>query len=222
MKINSQANQSFELNSVKAQESLNYDGISELNVTVTAAKELHKDNGLDELYFRVGGKDYVAFGQGMNTDALNSPIPATFNDQRVEIVDFSDEANTAWEGTKDIFSSIGGRLATGLGIAGGGMIGTRIANNLDVIGRGLNVGLNGSSTLVNHGRFATTYTNLWAKPTISEFGKFKIAAKSALIVGGVAALGTAVVGAVQGANASANYQSIHMATTGKTINPSAK
>ena len=69
----------MELNNLQTQKTLNYQGISELKVSVATAKKLHDNNGLDELYFRAGNKDYVLFGQGLELKSLNNPVPTTLN-----------------------------------------------------------------------------------------------------------------------------------------------
>jgi len=56
----------MELSKINVQKSLHCEGIRELKVPVEVAKEINKKNGLDEVYLNIGGKDYVAFGNGIN------------------------------------------------------------------------------------------------------------------------------------------------------------
>ena len=215
----------MELNNLQTQKTLNYQGISELKVSVATAKKLHENNGLDELYFRAGNKDYVLFGQGLELKSLNNPVPTTLNGQQIEFLDRSNEINTASEGLKDIFNSVKGRTITALGVIGGGYAALKMTGrtpvpppthmpNFPVPGPAPHFPVVGTTLPVSG-----TTPGLSPRPTNSPLNRVFI---GAAVVGSVALIGTAVYGAYTGANKDIDYESIHMSSVGVPLNPAAK
>jgi len=123
----------MELSKINTQTSLQFEGIRELKVPVEAAKELTKKNGLDEVIFRAGDKDYIAFGKGMKVKGFKEPL--TYDGKAIKILHIDNETNTALEGVKKSFTSIPGFIAEGAGALGGGYLG--------LLGYGIACGLGG-------------------------------------------------------------------------------
>jgi len=104
-------------------ETFNAKDVRELKVPVHVAAKQTEDNGLDEVFFSMGGKDYVAFGDNLKFDAMSSLAMLSFKNEGVEIQYFQDETNSAGEGAKSALNSGFGKTvkygATGLGAAAG-------------------------------------------------------------------------------------------------------
>lgn len=114
----------MELSNVNTLKNLNIDGVRELRVPIDVAQEVTKKNGFDEIYFSAGGKDYVAFGKGIDLKSLSkSLVPAKLKGLNIDIKYIDDEANTAAQGAKTALKSLTGKIVKGAGIIGGGFVG---------------------------------------------------------------------------------------------------
>jgi hypothetical protein len=84
----------------------NIDGIRELKVPLKEAIEKTHKDGIDQLFFRVDGKDYVAYGKNIDVDLfvdvaqqnLLSGDPLLLNGKEIAVNYVDDEANTFGEG----------------------------------------------------------------------------------------------------------------------------
>jgi hypothetical protein len=127
--------EAMELNSISAMKKFNIEEIRELSTDLGDAvgddlQGYTEHNGLDEIFFRADGKDYVAYGKKIDTDAADdadniakgSSNPLTFNGKEATIITIDDEANTFREGWFNATHSdvgtaiIGGATAAGLGM----------------------------------------------------------------------------------------------------------
>jgi len=110
------------------------------NVTLEAAYIKTQKDKVDQVYFKSEGKDYVAFGQGLNLKGLKkAALPnAKLDGKEAEIKFIDNEVNTATEGMKKVWkvaaglaggAVAGGGILAGMGMsmaasAGGGAVGT--------------------------------------------------------------------------------------------------
>ena len=92
------------------------------NVTLEAAYIKTQKDKVDQVYFKSEGKDYVAFGQGLNLKGLKkAALPnAKLDGKEAEIKFIDNEVNTATEGMKKVWKVAAG-LAGGA-VAGGGIL----------------------------------------------------------------------------------------------------
>ena len=69
-------------------------------ITIEQAVQKTKNNGLDEVFFASGGRNYIAYGDSLNLSGLKrNQIPEIkFNDAKADVVAYDDEANSVWEG----------------------------------------------------------------------------------------------------------------------------
>lgn len=109
------------LNMVK--QTFNAKDVRELSVPVSVAAKKTEKNGLDEVFFSMGGKDYVAFGDHLKFDSMSNLSILSFKEQGLQIQYFQDETNSMGEGAKNALDSGFGKFfkygATGLGAAAG-------------------------------------------------------------------------------------------------------
>lgn len=79
-------------------------GIKELRsgMTVQDAVAKTKKNGIDEVYFQVDGKNFLAYGDSLKIgDLSNNQIASvTYNGRAGTIVSYDNEINSSWEGAK--------------------------------------------------------------------------------------------------------------------------
>jgi hypothetical protein len=101
--------QNMELNGRSSGKSaFDIEGIRELNVPVKEAIEKTRRDGIDQIFFRAGGKDYVAYGKDINMESFidvadkssKAGDPMLFNGQEISIYAdaIDDEANTFRQG----------------------------------------------------------------------------------------------------------------------------
>ena len=108
----------MDLGRVDVQRSMHCEGIKELKVPVDVAKDVNKKNGLDEVYFNAGGKDYVAYGKGMSVDKLKASS-ITLEGKAAKVLDFNNEINSAGEGALKAPVKAAGFVLEGVGALAG-------------------------------------------------------------------------------------------------------
>lgn len=102
------------------------DGVRELNAPIHKAAEATRDNAMDEIIFSVNGKDYMAFGDKLNFDAVDGLEMLSLKREGIEIHYHNDESNSMGEGVSSALNSTAGKVTkyglTGLGgLAGAGL-----------------------------------------------------------------------------------------------------
>jgi len=118
---------------------INVQGIKEIkdSLSIQEASKLTKNNGLDEIYFTVDNKNFLAYGDSLNLDELEKKQVANlvYNGKQANLVTHENEMNTVGEGllkgalngvkkTKDaIFNAVSGIInsigPSSLAVAGG-------------------------------------------------------------------------------------------------------
>ena len=101
-------------------------GVRELSVSLEEAAKHTENNNMDEVFFSFEGKDYVAFGNQLKFDPMNTLEAVSLSRQGVDILYTQDESNTMGEGVRSALNSTPGKIAkygaTGLGaLAGAGL-----------------------------------------------------------------------------------------------------
>lgn len=138
-------------------------------ITIEQAVQKTKNNGLDEVYFTAGGKNYVAYGDSLAlSDLKRNKIPAvTFNGAKADVVAYDDEANSLWEGMSkgavdeiksgmtavrtaisNLVTTVGPAVATagGVGVAGIGIYQMwRASQNVGTVGASLTMSAGGGA-----------------------------------------------------------------------------
>ena len=74
------------------------DGVRELNAPIHEAAKATQDNGMDEIIFSANGKNYMAFGDKINFDAVDGLEMLTLKDAGIEVHYHNDETNSMGEG----------------------------------------------------------------------------------------------------------------------------
>jgi hypothetical protein len=113
----------MDLKSTQAKQALNYEGIREVNVPNSQALEKTKEDGLKEVFFKAGDKEYVAYGKNLDVDKFKNSFSTTFEGAEVKIDFVDNEANTALEGTNKALKSEDGIAAKSFAAVAGAGIG---------------------------------------------------------------------------------------------------
>jgi hypothetical protein len=83
---------------------VNVQGIKELKsgLSIQEATTKTKKNGIDEVYFSVDGKNFLAYGDALDLKGLsrNNIATITYNNRQGNLVAYEDEANSFGEGLK--------------------------------------------------------------------------------------------------------------------------
>jgi len=118
---------------------INVQGVKELkdDLSIQEASKHTKNNGLDEIYFTVDSKNFLAYGDNLNLGELEKKQIAnlTYDGKQANLVSYENEMNSVGEGlwkgalngikkTKDtIFNAVGGIInsigPSSLAVAGG-------------------------------------------------------------------------------------------------------
>lgn len=124
----------------------NAESVKELKVPLRDAISITKDNGLDEVFFKVDNKEYVAFGKNLD---LKGAVPDTkfkFGDKEATVTHADNEATGFWEGTAHGVKSTPGMVFEGTVAAGGLTAGVILGLSgavfgLNTLGKAVSIGV---------------------------------------------------------------------------------
>lgn len=151
-------------------------GIKELRsgMTVQDAIAKTRKNGIDEVYFQVDGKNYLAYGDALKIgDLSNNQISnVTYNGRMGTIVSYDNEVNSTWEGIKT--GALGGIKKTKDALLGA------VSNTITSVGPT-------TTTLAVGGTLALAGLSVWRTGQLAGVGAVGAAAGSPLgnIIGDV-------------------------------------
>lgn len=189
-------------------------GIKELDPTLTIkeASEKTQKNGIDEIYFTVSGKNYIAYGDTLDLKELKkNAVPSVLlNGKKGEVVTFEDENNSVLNGmgagaldglrsTRDIVTSAVGINMKSTATAGIVVAGGTVALTGFALAKGL----------VTKSPISNIIGDVMINGTLKAAGAAAITAAAGLAL----AVGTgAVVGAAESLSTEKNYASIASVT----------
>lgn len=152
------------------------------DITLEQAYIKTQKDKMDQVYFKSEGKDFVAFGQGLNLKGIKKAVlpNAKLDGKEAEIKFIDNEVNTAGEGVKKVWK-------VAAGVAGGGLVGW-----------GLLAGI--GSSMINTGGLSVLFAFAGAG---AIYGGMIVAA-----VGAIGAVATTAGGAIYGATIKANPEAI--------------
>lgn len=196
-------------------------GVKELDPTLTIkeASEKTQKNGIDEIYFTVSGKNYVAYGDKLDLKELkkNTMPTISLNGKKGEVVTFEDEDNSIWNGmgsgalnglrsTRDIVTSAVGINMKSTATAGIVVAGGTVALTGFAMAKGL----------VTKSPISNIIGDVMINGTLKAAGAAAITAAAGLAL----AVGTgAVVGVAESLSIEKNYASIASVTKDGSFKP---
>ncbi len=92
--------------------------------------DVGKNDGLDQIYFQIEDRLYLAEGDGLDFSGINKGLFPTMElfekdggREFARVIAVDNEVNTATEGAKNVLAVVG--ASVGLGVTGGGIMGAR-------------------------------------------------------------------------------------------------
>lgn len=193
-------------------------------VTLEQVQKAIDGDGFDSLIYEQNGKAYIAYGDALDLSSLKNITPgdktlATLNGEKVNLVLFENEVNSASEGLDRAWE-----YGKKIGIGAGKFVGN---NGLEILGAGMTLGafarMGGAKVASTAGQSILSKMGTWAFGPAKDltlqagkgFGKMAKWGAIALGVGAVVGTGASVIhGAARGTN-TAGIDSITVAPKAK-------
>lgn len=191
-------------------------GVKELdpNLSIQEAAAKTNKNGIDEVYFTSGGKNYIAYGDKLDLKALKKgDIPnITLDGKQANLVTFEDEANSILNGVGS--GALGGLKTTRDVVTSAVSSTMRSSGTTSMIAVGGALGLTGYAvvkgvTISSGSPIANILDDVLVHGSLKAAKGIAITAAAGLVL----AVGTgAVVGAADAVSTEKNYSSIASVT----------
>jgi Flp pilus assembly pilin Flp len=113
----------MDFSNIQAQQAAKIEGIREVKGSLSQAIDKTKNDGLKEVFFKAGGKEYVAFGEDLNISQMKNTLAGKFKGNEISIDFTDDETNTAIGGAFNAIKSTVGGVVEGAAVTGGAILG---------------------------------------------------------------------------------------------------